>query len=165
MAQPEQNAPAATAESIAGGEVEDSSSRVAAETGQHTPGGLAQLTACYREISDEDDDDERCEHNIVTHIHYWSHFRTRWQIIEATWSPFSSINSDSSSSTSSFLCGPASGPEDDEGFSQPAPIKSRDEVLMEVRLAVVFLCPRWTQTTTVSGEYRWHNSALHISGV
>ena len=50
---------------------------------------------------------------------------------------FSFIPSDSSSSSSSFLCGPAFGPEDDEGFSQPAPVKSRDEVLIEVRLAVV----------------------------
>ncbi|TWW59665.1 H/ACA ribonucleoprotein complex non-core subunit NAF1 [Takifugu flavidus] len=81
--------------------VEDSISNGAAETGQHLPGALAQLTASYREIGDDDDGSSEDD------------------------------ESDSSSSSSSSLCGPASGPEDDEGFSQPAPIKSRDEVLLE----------------------------------
>lgn len=58
MDQPEQIGQRAAAESIAEEDVEDSSSKVAAETRQHTPGALAQLTACYREISDEDDDDD-----------------------------------------------------------------------------------------------------------
>lgn len=67
MDEPEQNAQAAAAESIAGEDVEASSSTVAAETRQHTPGALAQITACYRDISDEDgdtsDDAERYEFN------------------------------------------------------------------------------------------------------
>lgn len=57
MDQPEQNAQAAAAESIAEEDVEVSSSNVAAESGQNTSGALAQLTACYRDIGDEDDDD------------------------------------------------------------------------------------------------------------
>lgn len=61
------------------------------------------------------------------------------------------LPSDSSSSSSSSLCGPASGPEDDEGFTQPAPVKSRDEVLFEVRLVVSFIpnC-KSNKTTAVS---------------
>lgn len=76
MDQPEQNAQAAAAEGIAEEDVEDSSSNVAAEPGQQIPGALAQLTACYREISDGDDDDdasadaERYQLNIVTQIRY-----------------------------------------------------------------------------------------------
>lgn len=45
----------ADAESIADVKVEDSSSNVAAETGHQTSGALAQLTASYREINDDDD--------------------------------------------------------------------------------------------------------------
>lgn len=62
MDQPEQNAQGAAAESIADGNVEDSISNGAAETVQHTPGALAQLTASYREIDDDDgssEDEER----------------------------------------------------------------------------------------------------------
>lgn len=58
MDQLEQNAQAAAAETIAVEDVEVSNSNVAAKTGQQTPGALAQLTACYREISDEEDDDD-----------------------------------------------------------------------------------------------------------
>lgn len=69
---------AAAAEGTAEEDVEDSSSNVAAEPGQQIPGALAQLTACYREISDGDDDAdaERYQLNIGTHIHYRSHFLT-----------------------------------------------------------------------------------------
>lgn len=56
MDQPEQNAQAAAAESV-----EDSSSNVAAETRQHAPGALAQLTACYRGSSDDEDDDDTAD--------------------------------------------------------------------------------------------------------
>lgn len=61
MDQPEQNAQGAAAESIADGNVEDSISNGAAETVQHTPGALAQLTASYREIDDDgsSEDEER----------------------------------------------------------------------------------------------------------
>lgn len=58
MDQAELNAQAAAAESIAEDDVEVSSSNVGAETGQKISGALAQLTACYREISDDDDDDD-----------------------------------------------------------------------------------------------------------
>lgn len=57
MDQPEQNTQAAAAESIAEEDVEVSSSNVAAKAEQNTSGALAQLTACYRDIGDEDDDD------------------------------------------------------------------------------------------------------------
>lgn len=61
MDQPEQNAQGAAAENIAVVNVEDSISNGAAETGQHTPGALAQLTASYREIDDDgsSEDEER----------------------------------------------------------------------------------------------------------
>lgn len=61
MEQPEQNAQGAAAESIADVNVEDSISNGAAETGQHTPGALAQLTESYREIDDDgsSEDEER----------------------------------------------------------------------------------------------------------
>lgn len=85
----------------------------------------------------------------------WSYFSKRQRIIEVTWSHSSYLPSDSSSSSSSSLCGPPSGPEDDEGFSQPAPIKSRDEVLLEVRLVAAFIPNRkWNKTTAVSVKWR-----------
>lgn len=61
MDQQGQNAQGAAAESIAVVSVEDSISNGAAETAQHTTGALAQLTASYREIDDDDssDDEER----------------------------------------------------------------------------------------------------------
>lgn len=61
MDQPEQNAQGAAVENIAVVNVEDSISNGAAETGQHTPGALAQLTASYREIDDDgsSEDEER----------------------------------------------------------------------------------------------------------
>lgn len=58
MDQPEQNAQGAATESIADVNVVDSTSNGAAETGQHTPGALAQLTASYRETDDGSSEDE-----------------------------------------------------------------------------------------------------------
>lgn len=61
MDQPEQDERAAAAQGIARENLQDSSSNLAAVTAQQTSGALAQLTACYREISDDDDASDDAE--------------------------------------------------------------------------------------------------------
>lgn len=83
---------------------------------------------------------------------------TRLETNDPLWSSSSPVLSDSSSSSSSSSPSPSAPvfgyDDDDEGFSQPAPIKTRDEVLLEVGLmCACFYSVFWNSCVFVVEEH------------